>query len=70
MEAVPFFHTTGGVISSEDIILSCYELAKYYHVDPRVFLEQTISEVARHREWTGKLAERIRASQDSEAPEQ
>lgn len=70
MAAVSFFHTAGGVISPEDAILACYELAKYYGVDPRIFLEQTISEVERHKRWTYKLAERIRASQEAEAPEQ
>lgn len=69
MEIVSFFHTAGGVISSDDVILACYELAKYFHVDPRVFLEQTISEVARHKHWTRKLADNIRAAQEAEAPE-
>ena len=68
MEVVSFFHTAGGVISSDDVILACYELAKYYSVDPRVFLEQTISEVARHKHWTHKLADRIREAQEAEAP--
>jgi hypothetical protein len=47
----------------------CYELAKYYSIDPRIFLEQTISEIARHRFWTEKLAQRIREAQ-AEASEQ
>lgn len=70
MEAVRFFHSAGGVSSPEERILACYELAKYYGIDPRIFLEQSIGEVERHQRWTHKLAERIRASQEAEAPEQ
>jgi hypothetical protein len=44
-------------------------LAKFYGVDPRVFLEQTISEVARHKHWTRRLANKIREAQEAEAPE-
>jgi hypothetical protein len=40
-------------------------LAKYYQVDPRIFLSQTISELARHRYWTGELVQRIRDAQDA-----
>jgi hypothetical protein len=70
VEAVSFFHTAGGVVSSDDVVLGCYELAKYYGIDPRVFLDQTISEVQRHRYWTFKLADKIRSAQEAEAPEQ
>ena len=52
----------------ESIVLNCYELAKYYHVDPRVFLEQGVSAIERHRYWTEKLADKIRAAQEAEAP--
>lgn len=47
------------------MVLSCYEMAKYYQVDPRIFLRQTISELARHRYWTGKLIERVREAQEA-----
>ena len=58
-------------MTADDVILACYELAKYYGIDPRVFLEQPLSEVARHRYWTYKLADRIRsAQQDAEASDQ
>ena len=57
------------MISSDDVILACYELAKFYQVDPRIFLEQTIGEVARHKLWTRKLANRIRDAQEAESPE-
>lgn len=71
MEAVRFFHSAGGItVSTDDIILGCYELAKYYAVDPRVFLDQPISEVTRHRLWTFKLADKIRSAQEAETPEQ
>ena len=69
METVSFFHTAGGVISSDDVILACYELAKFYQIDPRIFLEQTISEVARHKHWTRLLTNRIRDAQEAEAPD-
>jgi hypothetical protein len=52
----------------ESIVLGCYELAKYYQVDPRVFLEQGVSAIERHRYWTEKLADKIRAAQEAEAP--
>jgi hypothetical protein len=45
--------------------MTCYELAKYYGVDPRVFLEQSISDIGRHRHWTQKLVERIREAQEA-----
>ena len=54
---------------TDDVILACYELAKFYGVDPRIFLDQPISEVARHKHWTHKLANRMREAQEAEAPE-
>ena len=56
------------MISPETIVLGCYELAKYYQVDPRIFLEQTVSAIGRHRYWTEKLIDKIRAAQDAETP--
>jgi hypothetical protein len=56
-------------VTPDDIILGCYELARYYRCDPRVFLEQPISQVARHRHWTTKLEADIRERQAAEAPE-
>ena len=56
------------MITADSIVLTCYELAKYYQVDPRVFLEQTVSEIDRHRSWTEKLADKIRAQQEAETP--
>jgi hypothetical protein len=45
----------------------CYELAYFYHINPRDFLDQTISELARHKVWTERLTERIRAAQEAES---
>ena len=56
------------MISPDDIVLGCYEMAHFYHVDPRIFLEQTIGEISRHKMWTVKLTERIRAAQEAETP--
>lgn len=68
MEASPFFYAAGGgVIAPDSIVLMCYELAYFYHIDPRLFLEQTISELARHKLWTARLTERIRAAQEAES---
>ena len=36
--------------------------------DPRIFLEQTISQLARHKHWTSKVVERIREQQEADAP--
>jgi hypothetical protein len=49
-------------------VLACYQLAYFYHVDPRIFLEQSISELRRHKRWTDKLNERIRSAQEAESP--
>ena len=32
----------------EGLILNCYKLASYYHLDPRIFLDMPISEVQLH----------------------
>ena len=44
-----------GVID-DNCVLDCYRLARYYHVDPRVFLQMSMSEIAVHLRWTIKLA--------------
>ena len=49
-------------------MLGCYQLAYFYKVDPRIFLEQTIGQLARHKHWTDKLSERIREQQEADAP--
>jgi hypothetical protein len=34
--------------SENDIILDCYQLAKFYHVSPEVFLSMPLSDVHLH----------------------
>jgi hypothetical protein len=47
------------------VVLACYELAHFYHVDPQVFLVKTMSELSRSRYWTGRLTQRIREAQEA-----
>jgi hypothetical protein len=47
--------------------MNCYELAKYYHIDPDIFLNKSISEVQRHMYWTSKLQQRINEEQEAQA---
>lgn len=51
----PFFHAGG-----TDITLRCYELAKFYGVDPDLFLKKPISHVLRTVDRTAELIERTR----------
>jgi hypothetical protein len=53
MESGKFFHA-GPV---EGLILDCYRLAKYYHINPEEFLKLPMSQIARHLSWTAKLIE-------------
>lgn len=55
------------MIPPDDVVLACYELAHFYHIDPEIFLNKTISELARSRQWTEKLTERQRAAQEAES---
>jgi hypothetical protein len=41
--------------NENDVILDCYRLARFYHVDPRIFLDMTFSEVRTHMERTFEL---------------
>ena len=68
MAPVPVFYSAGRLISPDDIVLGCYQLAHFYKIDPRIFLEQTISQLARHKHWTSKVVERIREQQEADAP--
>jgi len=45
------------------MILDCYRLAKFYSVDPNVFLKKPMSQLNRHLEWTNRLIERINIEQ-------
>lgn len=51
-----------GIVESEceNLILDCYRLAKYYHIDPRIFLDMPLGEVATHMRHTIKLAQIMR----------
>jgi hypothetical protein len=57
----------GGFFSSgpvEEYILDCYRLAQKFSVDPDVFLNKPISEVAKHMKWTSILMERQRPPEE------
>lgn len=54
MDAGKFFHA--GLVS-DDLILDCYRLAKFYAVDPTIFLRQPLSQIRNHLKWTAKLLE-------------
>jgi hypothetical protein len=49
----------------DGIILDCYRLASYYHLDPRTFLDMPVSEVRLHLSRTAQL-ERLRAQESGE----
>ena len=49
----------------DGIILDCYRLASYYHLDPRIFLDMPMSEVRLHLSRTAQL-ERNRAKDQGE----
>jgi hypothetical protein len=40
---------------NDDIVLDCYRLASYYHLDPRIFLDIPISEVFLHLRRTAEV---------------
>ena len=75
MEAHGVFYAKddGGVIRltpPEAVILSCYRLARFYQVDPRIFLNKSLSDLARDIMWTSKLSAEIRAEQEAaESPQ-
>jgi hypothetical protein len=50
----------------DSMVLDCYRLANYYHVDPRIFLDMTISEVEMHLSRTAQLerSRRVETSED------
>jgi len=50
--------------NSEDVVLDCYRLAKHYHLDPRIFLAMTISEIEQHMYRTGQIEQMRRAAED------
>jgi hypothetical protein len=38
-----------------ELVLDCYRLAREYHVNPEVFLNMPLDDVAMHRERTAEL---------------
>lgn len=48
-------------IDDSGMILDCYRLASYYHLDPRIFLDMPISEVRLHLQRTAELERSRRA---------
>jgi hypothetical protein len=64
-DRTPFFLAgLGG--RSDDLILNCYRLAKYYNRHPDEFLSQPVSAILRHQFWTSKLLERTQPDEDEE----
>jgi hypothetical protein len=49
-QATQFFSSrSSGLVGSEnDIVLDCYQLAKFYHISPEVFLNMPLSDVHLH----------------------
>jgi hypothetical protein len=45
--------------------MTCYELAHFYHLDPQVFLDKSMSDLGRSRYWTARLTQRIREAQEA-----
>jgi hypothetical protein len=50
----------------DSMILDCYRLAEHYHVDPRIFLEMSITEVGLHLRRTAQLLRERRARETDE----
>ena len=51
-----FYRGTGNVVvNPEDIILDCYRLANFYHQNPEVFTEMSLSRLGLHTYYTGRL---------------
>lgn len=62
MESGKFFHAR----SVDGVVLDCYRLAKYYHINPEEFLKLPMSQVARHLSWTAKLIEETAVEPDDD----
>jgi hypothetical protein len=48
----------------DGMVLDCYRLASYYHLDPRIFLDMPIGEVQLHRRRTAELERSRKAESD------
>jgi len=51
---------------SEQLVLDCYRLAKYYGRDPDDFLAKPLSRIQSHMKYTSMLMEQQRSSEDEE----
>lgn len=54
-------------MNSEDLVLDCYRLAKFYSRNPQEFLDMSISQVGRHLVWTAKLVEAMRPEEEDDS---
>jgi hypothetical protein len=66
LAAVAFFHAG----SVDDLILDCYRLARFYNVEPDLWLAKPLSAIRRHMVWTSKLSQKLadeRRAQEEEA---
>jgi hypothetical protein len=52
------------VDESENIVLDCYWLARWFHQSPEHFLEMPISRVSIHMRRTQRMIERMRPPED------
>lgn len=71
LSAPPFFssRSSGLVVVGEDeaLVLDCYRLARFYHVNPETFLNMPISVSHKHLINTVKLAEQMKREAEIEA---
>jgi hypothetical protein len=67
-ETAQFFSSrSSGLVGSEnDLILDCYQLAKFYHVSPDVFLDMPLSTVYLHLTRSGEMDRRRQLQARSE----
>jgi hypothetical protein len=64
VETGPFFYAgDGSIVSPDNVVLDCYRLAKFYHLDPDIFLAKPLSELRRNLRWTGRLQQEIAEAQ-------
>lgn len=53
-----------------NLVLDCYRLARWYHVNPRDFLEMPLSEVRMHLHRTAELSRLMRETQERDREEE
>ena len=67
LQVASFFLTrtsVGLVDESENIVLDCYWLARWYHQSPEHFLVMPLSRVALHMRRTQQMIDRMRPPED------